>query len=272
MAMNLKQIRNFLILFSLVIVPMTDLFAQKFEVSPTRLEYNLEPGQNGQMMLNIKNHSDKKKSYTATLKDWTVNAQGELTYLPVGTTDKSCSNWVTINPAFFELQPNESKKIGVIMKVPGDQNAMSTKWSMLFIQEVTEKNETIGGDKSTKAGITVNPSIGVYVLQSPESYNNTSATINNIKELEKGKSVTVDVSNTGDKIIIGKVYLIVSDLQTAEEQTLEPIEITLIPGVTKTTTLALPENMKPGSYSLTGVLDYSPDKDLEGVVMDYTLE
>jgi P pilus assembly chaperone PapD len=246
--------------------------AQKFEVSPTRLEYNLEPGQNGQMVLNIKNHADTKKNYTVTLSDWSIDEQGNISYHSINSTPKSCADWVTINPNVFELQPNEGKQINVLMKVPNVTEANSTKWAMLFLQEATEQNATIGGDKSTSAGITINPSIGVYLFQSPASYNNESAIISDFKEAVKNKSMSVDVSNTGDKIIQGKVYLIISDLQTAEETQLDAIEFTLIPGVKKTLLLDLPKEMKTGMYSLTGVLDYSPDKDLEGVVMDYTVE
>jgi P pilus assembly chaperone PapD len=248
------------------------VFAQKFEVAPTRMDFNLEPGQNGQMILNIKNHADVKKSYTATLSDWTVDEKGNIAYAPVNTTAKSCADWVTISPALFELQPNESKKIRVILNVPPGEEANATKWAMLFIQEAAEQNATIGVDKSTSAGITINPSIGIYIFQSPGSYANESAVIENFKEVEKNKSMSVDVFNTGDKIIQGKVYMIISNLETAEETQLDAVEFTLIPGVRKTITLDLPKDIAPGSYSFTGVLDYSPERDLEGVVIDYKVE
>ncbi|MCL3782456.1 DUF916 domain-containing protein [Prolixibacteraceae bacterium JC049] len=246
--------------------------AQKFEVAPTRIDFNLELGQNGQSFVNVKNHANKKKKYTVTLSDWTVSESGDIKYLPANTSPRSCADWITITPAVFELQPNESTKISVVMRVPNKEEAQTTKWGMLFVQEVEEQSATAGGDKSTKAGIKVNPSIGVYLLQAPDSYNNESATIDNMHEKEKGKSVEVDVANTGDKILKSKVYLIVSDLQTADEITMEPIEVTLLPGVKKSIVLQLPETMKAGNYSLTGVLDYSPNQDLEGVVMDYTVE
>jgi P pilus assembly chaperone PapD len=246
--------------------------AQRFEVAPTRMDFNLEPGQNGQMMLNIKNHMDMKKSYSLVLSDWEVNEDGTVTYLPAGTSEKSCSDWITLNPPFFELQPNESRKIAVIMRVPDDPAAQSSRWSMLFVQEAKEQNETMSADKSTKAGVTINPSVGVYVFQTPASYNNVAATISNFRDVEKGSTVAVDVKNIGDVLIKGKVYLIISDLQTAEETQLDPREFTILPGVSKTLELSLPENMAPGLYTLTAVLDYSPDKDLEGVIMDYEIE
>lgn len=246
--------------------------AQRFEVAPTRLDFNLEPGQNGQMMLNIKNHVDKKKTYSLVLSDWEVNEDGDVTYLPAGTSDKSCADWITISQPFFELQPNESKKVALIMRVPDDPKAQATKWTMLFVQEAKEQNETMSADKSTKAGITVNPSVGVYVFQSPASYNNSAATISNLRNLEKGKTVAVDVKNIGDALIQGKVYLIISDMQTAEETQLEPREFTVLPGVKKVINLSLPDDMAPGLYTLTAVLDYSPDKDLEGVIMDLEIE
>jgi len=261
-----------LFVMAVLLCSSTIVKAQRFEVAPTRMDFNLEPGQNGQMMLNIKNHMDKKKSYSLVLSDWEVNEDGTVTYLPSGTSEKSCSDWITLNPPFFELQPNESRKIAVIMRVPDDPAAQSSRWSMLFVQEAKEQNETMSADKSTKAGVTINPSVGVYVFQTPASYNNVAATISNFRDVEKGSTVAVDVKNIGDVLIKGKVYLIISDLQTAEETQLDPREFTILPGVSKTLELSLPENMAPGLYTLTAVLDYSPDKDLEGVIMDYEIE
>jgi len=261
-----------LFVMAVLLCSSTIIKAQRFEVAPTRMDFNLEPGQNGQMMLNIKNHMDKKKSYSLVLSDWEVNEDGTVTYLPSGTSEKSCSDWITLNPPFFELQPNESRKIAVIMRVPDDPAAQSSRWSMLFVQEAKEQNETMSADKSTKAGVTINPSVGVYVFQTPASYNNVAATISNFRDVEKGSTVAVDVKNIGDVLIKGKVYLIISDLQTAEETQLDPREFTILPGVSKTLELSLPENMAPGLYTLTAVLDYSPDKDLEGVIMDYEIE
>ncbi len=256
----------------MLMIGVNNVRAQRFEVAPTRMDFNLEPGQSGQMMLNIKNHMDSKKSYTMVLSDWEVSEEGNVSYLPAGTSAKSCSDWVTINPPFFELQPNESRKVSIIMRVPDDPSANTTKWSMLFVQEAKEQNETMSADKSTKAGVTINPSVGVYLFQTPASYNNVAATISNFRDVEKGKTVAVDVKNIGDVLVKGKVYLIISDLQTAEETQLDPREFTILPGVNRTLELSLPENMAPGLYTLTAVLDYSPDKDLEGVIMDYEIE
>lgn len=247
-------------------------FAQKFEIAPTRMDYNLEPGQSGRMILYVTNQSDKKRSYITILNDWNITEDGKIDYSDPNTTERSCADWITITPAFFELAPNEQKKISVLLKVPENENAKSTKWAMLFVQEAIEKNETIGGDKNTSAGITVNPGIGVYIFQSPDSNNNSSAVIKNLRKSDIENELIVDVTNTGDKIIIGKVYLIISDLQKAEENQLEPKEFTILPGVSRTLSLDLPENMEKGAYSIASVLDYSEDKDLEGVVMDYEVK
>jgi len=259
---------------SVLLIAMLCMFylnikAQEFEIAPTRMDFNLEPGQNGVMVLNVTNHSDKKRNYITVLNDWTIEESGNINYLNPGTTERSCTEWVTVTPSFFELAPNESKKINVLMKVPLSEIANSTKWAMLFVQEVIEKFETIGGDKTTSAGITVNPSIGVYVFQSPDSYNESNATISNFRKSEIQNEFKADVKNTGDKIIQGKIYLVITDLQKAEENQTEPKEFTLLPGVSRSLSMILPQNLEKGLYSIAAVLDYSDDKDLLGVVMDY---
>lgn len=246
--------------------------AQNFEVAPTRLDFNLEPGQAGQMEVNIVNHSPKKKDYTVVLSDFLVDSLNNITYKTAGETRRTLKDWVSITPAYFSLDPNQSAKINVLISTPAGEAGNATKWGMLFIQEVAERNEMVAADKSTRAGVIINPSIGVYVIQAPASYKNESAVISNFRETEKNKKLAVDVKNTGDKVLNAKVSLIVSNLQTAEELTMEPVMVTLIPGVKKTVELVLPDGLSPGNYSLTSVLDYSPDKDLEGVLMDYTIQ
>ena len=246
--------------------------AQNFEVAPTRLDFNLEPGQAGQMAINIINHSTKKKDYTVTLSDFIVDSLNNITYANAGKTTRTLQNWINVNPAFFSLEPNQNTQINVIVSPPSGEEGNSTHWGMLFIQEAAEKNEMMGADRSTRAGVVINPGIGVYVVQSPASYKKESAKIFNLREIEKNKKLAADVRNTGDKVLNAKVSLIISNLQTAEEITLDPVETSIIPGVKKTVELNLPDSLPVGSYSITCVLDYSPDKDLEGVMMDYTIQ
>lgn len=51
---------------------LSSTFAQKFEIAPTRMDYNLEPGQSGRMILHVTNQSDKKRSYITILNDWNI--------------------------------------------------------------------------------------------------------------------------------------------------------------------------------------------------------
>lgn len=261
------------ILLSLIfIASVTAVWAQNFEVAPTRLDFNLEPGQNGRMQLNIINHSSSPKKYTISLNDFTVDSLNNFTYLPGGSSSRSLVNWASISPSFFSLQPNESTKIDVTISTPVGIDGNATKWGMLFIQEVQEQNEMLHADKSTKAGIIINPSVGVYVIQSPASAKTESATISNLHEVEAGKVLSAEVKNTGETVLSAKVSLIISNLQTAEETSLEPVTVSLLPGVKKSVELKLPDMLLPGDYSITAVLDYSPNKDLEGVIMEYTVK
>ncbi|PTN10553.1 hypothetical protein [Mangrovibacterium marinum] len=256
----------------LLILSFSALEAQNFEVAPTRLDFNLEPGQNGRMQLNIINHASSPKDYTINLSDFVVDSLNNVDYKPVGSTQRTLESWLSISPTFFTLQPNESTKIDITISTPAGEEGNATKWGTLFIQEVEEQNEMLAADKSTKAGIIINPSIGVYVIQSPASGQNESATISNFRETAQSGTLAADIKNTGDKVLMAKVSLIVSNLQTAEENTLEAVEINLLPGVKKTVELKLPDNMLPGDYSITAVLDYSPNKDLEGALLDYTVK
>ncbi|MCF8370931.1 MAG: DUF916 domain-containing protein [Bacteroidales bacterium] len=246
------------------------LFAQQFEVSPSKLRYMVEPGQSGTQRLSVINKSDVKKSYILELRDWTVDEKGEITYVE-SNPKRSCVDWVNISPAFFDLGPNESIKVAININVP--DSGINTKWAMLVVREAVEQTSAVVADKSIKSGIVISPNIAIYILQSPASNTSLKGGISNLKEYfssdeDSSRSVCAQVQNMGDQILDCKVYLTIMDLQTAEETKVEPVSFLVLPGVKHEVILELPKGLAAGSYSVAAILDYGNDSELEGVQMD----
>lgn len=264
--------RNILnIICMLILVPgILQLQAQQFEVSPSKLQFQIEPGQSETRGVSIINKSDVKKSYILELNDWTVDKNGEIAYVD-SNPKRSCVDWINISPSFFDLGPNESLMVAINMNVP--DSGLTTKWAMLIVREVVEQTSAIAADKSLETGIIISPSIAVYLLQSPLSNNSLKAGISDLKEMPPTENdstlrLSAIVHNQGDRILDCKVYLMVMDLQTAEETKVAPETFLLLPGVRSTTVLKMPAGLAPGSYSVAAILDYGNDAELEGVQMD----
>ncbi len=259
--------RNFSILrIALIsILIHQNINAQDFEVAPVKLEFNSEPGENQSKIVTIKNHSNKKVSFIVTIGDFLPTSSGERKYLAPNSTKRSCSNWLNINPTFFELNPNDEIPVQIGMMVPNDQ--YSAAWCMLYFQPTREQTSW-NAEKNLGAGVMVSGRIGVLIYQSPKSNTNHSLKISNITENTKlgdrERTFTATIENLGDKITNCKAYLIASNMKTAEEKQFVAFDFETFPKMSRTVELTLPNVLTAGSYSLAAILDYGSKFSLEG--------
>jgi hypothetical protein len=159
------------------------------------------------------------------------------------------------------------------MQVPVDD--YSTRWAMIYVK-TTQEQTAFSADKELRAGVTVSGRIGVLVFQSPKSNTNYSATINNLIETTEEKDTvrrfTANIDNIGDKIMQCKVYLIASNIETAEEENFDPVTIESYPKSSQTVDLKIPKNfLPPGKYALAAVLDFGSRTNLEGTQLLITV-
>ena len=239
--------------------------AQDFEVAPVIINFNANPGEIQQKKVTVRNHSNTKETYNFVLGDYDIDENGKKERVPAGKSNRSCSNWLAINPSFIELNPNESKEVNVIITVPSD--GFATKWGIIYVQPVKEQvSDPV--DKNSVSSLTVTPRIVILVNQSPKANNNYKANLSNLREVtEQGDSIRsfeVTVNNIGDKIIEARINLAVADLTTAKEKKFEGIMQRVYPGEKRKIVLTLPNNIGKGQHALAAILDYGHGTNLEG--------
>lgn len=262
--MRLIRVNRFFFFF-LASLTMLKVSAQDFEVAPVTLEFNAEPGDNQSKVITVKNHSNKKASFIVALGDFLPTSTGEKKQMAPNSTKRSCANWININPSFFELNPGDDIQIQVSMLVPNEE--YSAAWCMLYIQPSREQTSWTA-DQNLGTGITVSGRIGVQIYQSPKSNNNHSVKISNLTEIiqpgQQDRKFSATIENLGDKVTKCKVYLIASNMSTAEEKQFNPQEIETFPKMSRTIELTLPNVLAPGKYALAAIIDYGPKFALEG--------
>lgn len=249
------------------------LLAQDFEVAPVVLNYSVEAGGIETKSVRVKNHSNKPQTFVINLSDQVRDSLGNKDNLPPGTTARSCADWLTINPSFFDLAPNEAKEVEVTMQVPKD--GFDTKWIMMYIK-TTQEQSASNIDKVVSSGVIVSPRIGVRIYQSPASNGNYKAHLKKMKEVPSStpteREFQVTVQNTGGKVIRPKLYLVLSNLKDATEKKFPPIQKTILPDETQIITLKMPKDQQPGKYVLATIMDYGHNQPLEGIQIPLTLE
>jgi hypothetical protein len=227
--------------------------------------FNANPGEIQTKSINLINHSGKPQKYTFKLSDYEVDIEGNKKAVPMGASKRSLADWLTVNPSFVELNPNQTATVDVLMTVPKD--GFNTRWGMISV-EVSKEQTAFEADKNLSTGVIVVPRIIVLVKQSPQINNNYKATIAGLREVTKPgdvfRSFEVQVINTGENIIEGKVTLALANIQTAEEDKFDPMQVTVYPEATRTLKLQLPVTLKKGKFALAAILDYGHRQPLEG--------
>jgi len=246
--------------------------AQDFEVSPVRLDFNAEPGENQTKTINVKNHGNKKSSFIIAITNFLPENDGTRQTLPPSSTRRSAANWLNINPSFFELNPGDEMPIQVSMLGPTDEYGAA--WGMLYIQP-TKEQTSWSADNALSAGVMISGRIGVSVYQSPGSNTNHSIKVSNLIEVTKEKDserkFTATIDNLGDKVTFCKVHMIASNIDTAEEKQFPSFEIETYPKMARNVEVTLPNGeLLPGKYALAIIIDYGPRYALEGaqIVID----
>lgn len=239
--------------------------AQDFEVSPMALYYNSEPGESQTRFIKVKNHNSRSETFIISLSDYAVNSNGIGEYVDAGSMKYSIADWVSITPLFFEIQPNEEKEISITVQQPADD--FSSKWGCLFIRTAQEQN-AFSSDKSLSAGINISARIVVNIYQTPNANSSFKATISNLMEISNDedsiRTFSSIINNLSDIITQCSVYVIATNVETAEETIFPDQKFTMYPKSSRKLELYMPNTLPKGTYSLAAILDYGSKTNLEG--------
>ncbi len=249
----------------LVIAFFQLLSAQDFEVSPVVMNFNAEPGEIQKKQLTLINHSAQPQKYNLKISDFVLDADGNRKIVPLGSSKRSCADWLNINPSFIELNPNQTAQLDINMTVPKD--GFSSRWCMVHV-EVAKEQSAFEADKTLATGVLLVPRIVVMIKQSPRSNNNYKATINGLKEItkrtDKQQVFEVVVANIGDNVIDANVYLTLANMQTGKEEKFGIVKTTVYPDASRKVTLQMPRVTTKGKYVLAAILDYGHRQPLGG--------
>lgn len=265
------QKRFFGLLIALIALSSIKLTGQDFEVAPAKIYYDCEPGQIQTKILYVRNHANEKQQFNLVPVDMPADSLG--TKKKDEVISSSCKDWITLNPPFFDLNPNETKEIQVTLQTPSGHS--ETRWCMIYVSAVEEQT-ALTVDKQMRSGVKVRPRIGIKVIQSPKSNRNYKGSISGFKEVtlanDSLRSFEAIITNSGDKEIQGKIFLVLSNLETADEIKQKPIRASLMPGSSKKLKLELTAKAPAGKYSLAAIFDYGNNAALEAAQIDIEIK
>ncbi len=260
-----SMMKGYFLFMNLLFAVCFSSFGQDFEIAPVLVNFDANPGETQTKTLTLRNHSPERQKFVLNLTDYELSPDGSKKQVETGVFPHSLFNWININPAFVELNPNESAEISLILNVPRD--GFNTRWGMIHAQVAREQSPS-EADKQLATGVVLVPRIVVLVQQSPRANLNYKAGIKAFRETtnpgDTRRNFEAIVINSGDKVIDAKLSLALANLQTSEEKQFNATTVTVYPGFERNVSLTLPVSLEKGSWVLAVLMDYGNNTAIEG--------
>ncbi|MEA3560960.1 MAG: hypothetical protein U9R31_04225 [Candidatus Omnitrophota bacterium] len=253
----------FVLLF--VFIMPGDVFAVRFNVSPSRIELIVNPGEKKNSYITISNSRSQVPINVKAYVEDVINApDGEIDFLPPGTTPWSCAEWIKLKPDGFTLAPGQEQVVKLQVKVP--PKARGGYYGITFFEVLIPSTKSGGIQTSTALRI------GAVVLIDIAGTTEYKAKLTQLRgvNLEKEGVVTSKVScmikNLGNLLIRPKGTIQILNVHQEEQEILElnPEKGGILPGMSRTFTVTCKETLGEGQYVIRALIDYGGKELLGG--------
>ena len=230
-----------------------------FGVAPITAEADVQPGSAYTASIQVRNEavSATTASAPAPLRikvyamDWTMALDGTPRFVPAGTLPGSCSKWLEVNPAEFDLPPGQTQEVRYTLTVPAD--ARGTYHTVLMFEPGGQPVKVRGG------GMTVIGRMG-SILYATAGPHRKSGRIIGFSATAAGMSLTLENSGDDHLRLLGGV--------TVKDGTGKVVRDEKLPGA-----VVLPHRdnrrqlglnwsapLPAGDYTVTAVIDYGGEE------------
>lgn len=121
------------------------------QVKPSRFILQIKPGQQDGGAIVVSNPSRDVLKCVAIVKDWDLNATGNLTTALAGTMNTSIGSWLKFNPRQFSIQPNGHQVVRFSILVPKNAKPGERRGIIFFSPSIGNTGMSV----KTEVGVTV---------------------------------------------------------------------------------------------------------------------
>jgi hypothetical protein len=241
-------------------------------VSPGRLYYQLESGASGSEFVNITNPNEETLEVGVSFSDWNYEVSGANQIAESKSLYTSCVDWVQVLPSsYFIIQPKETKKIEVILKVPPQANtAIPVHNAMVFFTQLNpSKIENAEG-----ASIQVTVRMGVKIYHSFVKNVKPQIEIIDLKnyiDSQKNKIIKLTIANKGTIWADGKLKWELFNTSTGEKKVLNETDFFTLPKDVRELNQALPQNLTKGKYTVFAQIMYGDIEVIKIAELDFEI-
>ena len=207
--------------------------------------------------IQLQNTANTVKSVRVYQKDYWFSYKGETLHGEPGSLKRSNSKWITYNPEFVELQPDETRTIDFEVKIPADDSLRGTYWSVLMIENIVPPDTS-----NYNSGVTIKTSIryAIQIITNIGNTGNSNLQFNglNLAKNENNSYISVALENTGETILKPVLSLELFDQNGNSVGVIKSEKRKTFPETSVTIVLNL-EGIKPGTYNGVLIADCEND-------------
>jgi len=240
-------------------------------VSPSSMHLSIKPGSSVSKEIRVKNDTKIKYSFQVGFNDFEMGTNGKPISINPIESKYALSKWTTVSPSYFELNPGEDIKLKMIVTIPDEEGAYVAAWTIVTIEQVTERPPLDDGSHPSRLSMGVLNSFGfgIYLYQNPPNVILNKLDITSLSY--KDRKVNLSVKNTGDGISYCTSYLELTNLKTGEQKKLQAKKFTILPQYSREFNYELGDDILPGKYSAVGVIDYGNKEELVAAELEFEI-
>lgn len=243
-------------------------------VSPSSMHLSIKPGSSVVKEIKVKNSTKEEYTFQITYSDFEMSRIGKPLGLKPGEGKYGLSRYINVSPSYFKLKAGEELKLKVTIAVPEEEDAYKAMWTILIVDQVTERPPLDQGDKPNRLSMGIIPTFGfgVYIYQNPPNVKINSLEIEKFAlttTTDGKKKMEMVVKNTGDGISYCSSYVELTNVNTGRQDKLQVKRFTILPQFFRDFFYELPADLPPGKYSAVGVVDFGNSEEIIAAELEF---
>jgi hypothetical protein len=238
-----------------------------FVVSPMVHQLQVPAGQRGSSTILVRNSGNRVLTLKLYLADSRFGPDGREKDLPLGTLERSCAPWTTLESELVELQAGEMRRVNLDLAPPAD--VRGSYWTKLYVEEISTPEPDRQNVKGRSYQIYARQRMGVRIFETVLGTEEPGAVVNRVKvdTADDTLTVTLSVLNTGNALLRcqGRV-----ELRNSRGEVLETLQpgakgkFSVFPGAERELPVRSTLKLAADSYTVLAIVDYGGENLVAG--------
>lgn len=237
--------------FIFIICGVSDAFS--LNVDPPSVWIKVASSESKSGIINLSNKGTETISVKSYAEDWLYAKDRSKEFKKPGSIERSCSQWISVFPGNFTIDPGEVKSIKYTITAP--PNALGGYYSVIFFESRVKESE-----ETRNSNVVVAGRIGTIIYAETEKGTVRNGAINeysvSLPDKNKSMSVSFNFKNDGNVILSPKGLVLITDNNSNLFGKFDINKFNILPGEVIPVKSAFNVSLGKGEYNIVTTLDF----------------